>query len=143
MFRISAVMALLFLGGCFQVQNSFENDESLYAQRPQLDLNDPAQLRLQRARDVFEYYNCISCHALTPSLFQGFEVYTDSEWLTKSCTSSGGPCVVAGSPETSPLYINLDTPDCTRNSADCNMPAGAQKLSQEDADIIREWIEEL
>ena len=141
-------MRLVFLSlsvlvvGCLQVQNSFENDDNLYVERPPLDLEDPAQLRLQRVRDVFENNNCVSCHASNSSRFQGFVTFSDVQWLSQNCGGGGGACVVAGDVAGSSLYQYLDTPTCARNASRCNMPLNGE-MSQEDVDVIVEWIEEL
>jgi hypothetical protein len=135
---------LLLLGGCFQVQNSFENDRLLYSPEVKLDLSDPQQLRLQRAREVFAKYNCVSCHASNPLRFQGFSKFTDAQWSSVSCGDpEGGPCVDAGHPATSYLYKRMHKPSCSPTANLCDMPSEQISLEASDVEIIENWIEGL
>ena len=128
------------LSSCFQVQNSFESDKDLYQYRPALDLGDPAQLRLQKVREVFTRNNCVSCHSERIG-FKAFLSFTDSDWTTKSCGQL--PCVVAGKPADSYLYKKINSAACTPSDLECNMPSQSLPMAPADVALIEEWIEEL
>ncbi len=133
------LLLVFLLSGCFQVQNSFENDANIYDEVPPLDLNDPAQLALSRARVVFKKYNCVTCHAENPSRFQGFETFSNEEWTSQSCGSSG-PCITSNSanPSDSFFYNKLNTRNCA--GGDCNMPSVSLTIDDADTQIIEDWI---
>jgi hypothetical protein len=141
--------SLLFLSSaCFQVQNSYEGDDIAFSERIPLDLNDPAQAKLQLVRNVFlnSDYNCYGCHVgVGQGSFKGFLSFSNNDWLTKNCGGSG-PCVVAGDDyEASNLYKKLNRSDCVyRAGGLCNMPDDPDRVMRdEDVELIIEWIKEL
>ena len=139
---MATLTTTMLLGGCFQIQNSFERDKELYSYQPELDLTDPAQLRLQKVRDLFVSYNCVSCHATNPRGFQAFLTYTNEDWTRKTCIGHN-PCAVAGKATESYIYQKINQADCTPGNGLCNMPSQMVQMAPADLAVIEDWIQEL
>ncbi|HVJ64763.1 MAG TPA: hypothetical protein VM901_05880 [Bdellovibrionota bacterium] len=140
--RFLILVALSLVSGCFQVQNSFENDEINHAYRKPLDPGDPEDAALIKVRKVFVENNCVSCHATEGGVrFQGFLSYSNEDWETRSCGGgSDTPCITRGSKNQSYLFKRLRTSECYPDYKECDMPKDAD-LSDADVQIIVDWIE--
>jgi len=118
-----AITILIGLTACFQTENSSSQDKDTYG-------NIGGSAEFLAVRTILTNY-CASCHA--------YHTLSEADMKLGGC--AGGPCIVAGSPDTSQIYCRLTgaAGSCTVGSGK-NMPQGSGGLSSSDLNAIRFWI---
>ncbi len=134
-FLCISVCALItiMLSGCLQIQNSFEDDDTLFKEQTPLDEDDPAQLRLQNVRQIFSSAGCVKCHVDDgQGNLRGFLTYSDNDWANNGY-------VVFGDLNASTVYTALYQTDCPPGRCDMPYPPYSA-LTDEELQIIENWI---
>lgn len=117
---------LIFFLGCIQTYNSNSFDKENYGPSSNFNPEDPKSVRRSKALSVLQE-NCISCHFGRHNQWAGFT--TDSQWVSSSL-------VIPGESANSRLIMKLQ-------NRGGNMPLNNPPISEDDVDILADWIDQI
>lgn len=117
---------IALLNSCGQSFNSNTSDFNLVVSN---FCTDQSNLRLCAANEILQK-NCANCH--TSSIHAAWTTYaTDAQWL-----EAGNSRVIAGNADASTIISKL-------KNYGGNMPDQAPELTDEEAQVLKDWIDAL
>jgi len=124
---IKILPILIFFLGCIQSYNSNSFDEELYGPESKTTTHeDPEITRTSKAITIIQK-NCISCHSGRHNKWTNFS--TDSQWIQAKV-------IIPGNSANSRLIRKL-------KNRGGNMPFGNPAISEEEVDVLVDWIDQL